>query len=987
MKRLSSLWICMMLILTMVPTGIYAMEGDQLQSVDEYQQSVQEPIPSLTGTGGTEGLQIVRPVVAGAATGSQFFPLERAFDGQPDLDENTGNPVGGTGASDAPAYNGGRVGYIDFGADWSKVRIVSTWTKYRASSSGDQSPYAELWWDNDINTVIDSVYTESRINFNSAKGLSTGAMTPWIMDSDVSGSPVTPKARYLLVRGAATMTNRASEYAMIGWIDANGNGVQDAPFRAVSGITVSGAGGATSLLTNAALQMSAVVQPFIATDKSYVWSVQNGTGSATIDATGLLTAVSEGTVMVKATALDGSGVTGMQEIVISKYNQLILPVQGSSNIYYKDLQASFKNVNWQTLERLYIPAGDYQYIKLGNLPKRSADHPLIITNYGGKVAASGTYAYTLSMEGGSHWILTGEYNEDLKTGDVHYQGHQDGNYADSAGHYGIEVGRNTSNGIGVGNGATNFELSYIEVAHAGFAGLLIKTDGVPTATMDGVKIHDMYVHDSESEGMYIGNTSSDLSKQHIFTNLEIYNNRVLRSGTEGIQLSNMGDGIKVHNNVVVMSSMDWKDPFQQWQDGVFQYSQRIGSAEIYDNVFIGGASNLFTLRLSAAPGETPNPSDEVVFRNNYFSHGRDILGYVHNTPSNYASKFRFENNMIQQFNYQYDELPGDQVNSNKFLYVQDNTNNPMIIDNNTRDGGQVFIDAIGGNNGTTSHISASGNNTLTPAAPILFRDVTFPADFDWSKVERWDDYSDLYKEPIYFNYGDYVYYFPTGELYECIEPGTHTGKNPTTNPSTWKLLVPMKEDFRLDPASPYQGIGLLDGRTETLDTMPPAIGSPEQLSFLQNEPVLVNITANDNGGSGLHSLETTFNGETVGTTIAVNPFELGVGTYPIVVTAVDRAGNQTVAEFTLVIRMDANHLDELVEYGADNGWISNNGIRNSLMSHVNNIQRDQGDAKKFENSIKSMQNTVSAQKGKHIDEVFANVILADLAVLQNTIGN
>lgn len=970
MRRLSCIWMCMMLSLSMVPTGIQAMESEPLQSF-----------------AGTEGLQIIRPVSAGAAAGSQFFPLDRAFDGQPDLDENSGVPIGGVGTADAPAYNGGRVGYLDFGADWSKVRITSTWTKYRASSSGDQSPYAELWWDNDINTVIDSVYSESRLNFNSAKGLSTGSTTPWFMDSDVSDNPVSPKARYLLLRGPATMTNRASEYAMIGWIDANGNGVQEAPFRAVSGITVSGTGGATSMLTNTVLQMSAVVQPFTATNKSYVWSVQNGTGSATIDASGLLTAGSEGTVTVKATALDGSGVTGNKEIVISKYSQLILPDQGNTNIYYKDLQASFKNVNWQTLERLYIPSGDYQYIKLGNLPKRSADNPLIITNYGGKVAVSGTHAYTLSIEGGANWILTGEYNEELKTGDVHYQGHKDGNYADSAGKYGIEVGRNTSNGIGVGNGATNFELSFMEVAHAGFAGLLIKTDGVPTATMDVVKIHDMYIHDAESEGMYIGNTSSDLSKQHIFTNLEIYNNRVLRSGTEGIQLSNMGDGIKVYNNVVVMSSLDWKDPFQLWQDGAFQYSQRIGSAEISDNVFIGGASNLFTLRLSAAPGELLDPTDEVVFRNNYFSYGRDILAYVHNTPSNYASKFRFENNIVQQFNYQYDELPGEHINANKLLYVQDNTHNSMIFRNNTLDGEQVFIDAIGGNNGTTSNISATDNSTLADAAPILFRDVTFPVDFDWSKVERWDDYSDLYKEPIYFNYGDYVYYFPTGELYESIEPGTHTGKNPTTNPSTWRLLTPMKEDFRLDPASPYQGIGLLDGGTETLDSTPPVIESSEQLSFLQTESVAVDITANDNGGSGLHSLKVIFNGQQVGTTIALNAYELGVGTYPIVVTALDRAGNQTVVELELVIRMDADHLEELVEYGSTNEWISNNGIRNSLMSHVKNIQRDQGNAKKFENSIQSMTNAVSSQKGKHINAAFADVILADLAFLQNTIGN
>ncbi|OAS15259.1 Ig-like domain-containing protein [Paenibacillus oryzisoli] len=756
-----------------------------------------------------ESIKVITPPIAGQASGSQFFPMDRAFDGQPTLNSLTGDPTGGVTGIDAPAY-ADRVGYIDFGADWSKVRITSTWTKYRASSSGNQTPYAILWWDDDTDTANDNGFAETRINFNSALNLSTGSTTPWIKDNDVSSNPVAPKARYLLARSPLAMTNRANEYAIVGWIDENGNGIQDSLNHPVSGITVAGPSGTTSLLTGSTLQMSASVQPFNATNKTITWSIVNGTGSATINASGLLTAVSGGNVTVKATSQDGSGVFGSSEIAISQYSQLILPVQGATSIYYIDVQASFPNVNWQTLERLYIPAGNYQYMKLGNLPQRTASNPLIISNYGGQVKVSGTYSYTLSIEGGKHWILTGKYDDALQTGNINFQGHQNGNYLNSEGQYGIEVGRNTSNGISVSKNATNFELSHIEVANAGFAGLLIKTDGVPTATMDGVKIHDMYIHDSESEGMYIGNTSSDISKQHIFTNLEIYNNRVLRAGTEGIQLTNMGDGVKVYNNVVIMNALDWKDPFQQWQDGTFQYGQRTGSAEIYNNVFIGTASTLFTLKFSAAPGETPDPTDEVFMHDNYFSHSRDILAYIHDTPSNYASKFRFENNVIRQINFQYDEIPGGHVDSNKMFYVSNNMHNPMVFANNTRDGDQIFIDTLAGNNGTVGNISASGNTTAANLAPIKFKDVTpFTSTFDWSLVERWDDYSDLYAVPIYFNYGDYVLDFPTGNLYYNIESGTHTGKNPATNPTTWSLLTPMKNDFRLDTTSPYQGLGLL----------------------------------------------------------------------------------------------------------------------------------------------------------------------------------
>ena len=66
-------------------------------------------------------------------------------------------------------------------------------------------------------------------------------------------------------------------------------------------ITVTGAGGANTVKTGGTLLMSASVLPANATDKSVVWSVEAGTGTATISQGGLLTAGNAGTVTVKAT--------------------------------------------------------------------------------------------------------------------------------------------------------------------------------------------------------------------------------------------------------------------------------------------------------------------------------------------------------------------------------------------------------------------------------------------------------------------------------------------------------------------------------------------------------------------------------------------------------------------------------------------------------------------------------------------------------------
>ncbi|MDD4576486.1 MAG: endonuclease [Bacteroidales bacterium] len=65
------------------------------------------------------------------------------------------------------------------------------------------------------------------------------------------------------------------------------------------------------------LQMNAEVLPSNATNQNIVWSVENQSGSASISTSGLLTANNNGTVLVKASATDGSNVFGTKEITIS----------------------------------------------------------------------------------------------------------------------------------------------------------------------------------------------------------------------------------------------------------------------------------------------------------------------------------------------------------------------------------------------------------------------------------------------------------------------------------------------------------------------------------------------------------------------------------------------------------------------------------------------------------------------------------------------
>ncbi len=101
-------------------------------------------------------------------------------------------------------------------------------------------------------------------------------------------------------------------------------------FIAVTGIEVTGEGGATGITTSqGTLQLYAAITPADASDKTVHWSVQNETGQAEISPEGMLTAISDGEVVARAASTDGSNITGSLNITIT--NQL-LPTGLTNNL-------------------------------------------------------------------------------------------------------------------------------------------------------------------------------------------------------------------------------------------------------------------------------------------------------------------------------------------------------------------------------------------------------------------------------------------------------------------------------------------------------------------------------------------------------------------------------------------------------------------------------------------------------------------------------
>ncbi|MFT5042234.1 MAG: hypothetical protein ACI8TX_003216, partial [Hyphomicrobiaceae bacterium] len=491
--------------------------------------------------------------------------------------------------------------------------------------------------------------------------------------------------------------------------------------------------------------------------------------------------------------------------------------------YLVDIQASYPAVEWSTLDRLYLEGGEYKFLRIGNLPVRSADRPLIITNLNGRVRVGGQgHYYLLSLSGGSNWVLTGKYDPVSLTGDAAFPGHRENNYADTRGTYGILVDDDfhlfgTGNSgvtvgsqvpVGIVNPPTSdYELSFIEVREVGFAGMTLKTEDDDTVPMNNVYVHDNYIHDVGSEGLYIGSTQT--APQHSFNNLHIENNRILRTGTEALQVGQLGDGCKINNNVFALAAIDWKDSFQAFQDSTSQMSVRYGESSIHDNVFIGAANTLIGF-FGLESGDVHAPGDGMTIHDNFYSSFRS-LGAFMGGDADGLSSYLIEQNVFRQFDFQRDEIYAGSVHPGHLIRVHATQTNPITLSNNVFDEPSLeLVNGLGGAlNGTVGNITASGNSRGT-VNPVTFNDfMGLPADVDYLLIERWSATSSRAGGvPTVYNMDDYVMH--EGNFYLCIEVGTHSGKEPTTNPATWQLLPVPGDDVRLAHGSAHTGVGLLD---------------------------------------------------------------------------------------------------------------------------------------------------------------------------------
>lgn len=138
--------------------------------------------------------------------------------------------------------------------------------------------------------------------------------------------------------------------------------------------------------------------------------------------------------------------------------------------------------------------------------------------------------------------------------------------------YGINVHDVNGSGMSIEGLSTDIEVEGIEISNTIYAGIFCKSDPdcefLSTRdkyTMRNVSFHDNYIHDTGMEGFYIGssfytgitlncNGKDTTLYPHVIRGLKVYNNRLVRTGWDGIQASCADSSCVLYGNEILYDS-------------------------------------------------------------------------------------------------------------------------------------------------------------------------------------------------------------------------------------------------------------------------------------------------------------------------------------------------------------------------------------------------------------------------------------------------
>ena len=205
--------------------------------------------------------------------------------------------------------------------------------------------------------------------------------------------------------------------------------------------------------------------------------------------------------------------------------------------------------------RICLKPGQYGTVSIRNLTGTAAQ-PIEVTNCGGQAVIGDPNGSTyggITVTHSKHFRLVGTGSTDH----VH----------------GIKVDGAYVQGVAIGGGSTDFEVAWLEVARAYFAGIMAKSDpqcdgtyANGSFTQRNTHLHHNYVHHTLSgEAFYIGyftgkpiqktcgtppNTYTVTLTPHELRGVRIHDNRVEHVAADGIQLGCAVEDVQVYRNFI-----------------------------------------------------------------------------------------------------------------------------------------------------------------------------------------------------------------------------------------------------------------------------------------------------------------------------------------------------------------------------------------------------------------------------------------------------
>ncbi|MCY8230591.1 endonuclease [Priestia endophytica] len=151
------------------------------------------------------------------------------------------------------------------------------------------------------------------------------------------------------------------------------------------------------------------------------------------------------------------------------------------------------------------------------------------------------------------------------------------------------------------------------------------------------------------------------------------------------------------------------------------------------------------------------------------------------------------------------------------------------------------------------------------------------------------------------------------------------------------------------------------------DITPPTIEDMSDMSVFVTDEFLQEIQVRDDQ-SGVNDVIVTLNGKE-SNNLHLAPMELAPGKYPVTIRVTDKAGNETSKTYELLVKLDVDHLDELLEAGNEREYLKNKGAFVSLSKQISNIQKAKSSYLQ-EQKLEKLLRHIDKQSGKKVAEEF-----------------